>query len=68
MHSKLSDGRFISHGISPSGIVSNDRFGARLETACGLRTSQVRGAFIKQTPCLPWRLRVAIQIAGLSLG
>jgi hypothetical protein len=26
MRSKVSDVRFISHGISPSGIISNDRF------------------------------------------
>ena len=40
LRSKVSDVRFISHGISPSGIFSNDRFGttgsdSRRRVVCG---------------------------------
>jgi hypothetical protein len=59
MRSKVSDVRFISHGISPSGIFSNDRFGttgsdSRRRVVCErLKVAlpvSVRGAFIKYTP------------------
>ncbi|HRF05048.1 hypothetical protein, partial [Accumulibacter sp.] len=38
MRSKVSDVRFISHGISPTGIFSNDRFGTTVWNRDNLTT------------------------------